>query len=226
MTMTTTTGPARRGPSVAWYPIGGVLFLGALAAAIVVLAVGLVHVFDTVDQFERIAAPGAADITIGRPGTYIIYYEYKSKLNGRTIDAPRDPPRAQVVLTGPDGQPVGLRTFTSVETYDVGDHAGEAEQKFDATTPGTYHLDVRVPGEPAGNRFVVAVGRGGIGKLFAAPIVGFFGLLGLGLVVGGLLVVFTAVGRHRARLDARPPTSAPGPGPGNIPGPAWAPPLR
>lgn len=214
--------PARRGPSVAWYPIGGVLFIAAVVAAIVVLATGLVHVFDTVDQFERIVAPGSGDITIRRPGTFVIYYEYKSRLNGETIDAPRDEPRATVFLTGPDGQAVGLRSFTTVATYEVGDHSGVAEQKFDAPTAGTYHLDVRVTGEPNTTRFVVAVGRDSVDKLFIAPFLGFAGLLGAGVVVGGLLVALTAIGRHRARLNARSPVGAPGP----MPGPTWAPPLR
>ncbi|MFP3899284.1 MAG: carboxypeptidase-like regulatory domain-containing protein [Acidimicrobiia bacterium] len=196
--------PAERvRPSAWWFLAAAGIAVTGIVAAIVVAVMGVVRMYERIDDFARAAVPATFDVRIDEPGGYTIYVEHDIGPIGRT----RAP---DVEVTDPAGEPVRLRPYVGTVTYTTGDRDGTALYSFDADRPGPY--TVEASGEPG---ITVAVGRGfghDLTRSFAVA-----GALGLAGVVGGVVTaIVVGVRRSRARRSAwRPPP------PGGAPPPGW-----
>lgn len=194
--------PAERvRPSAWWFLAAAGIAVTGIVAAIVVAVMGVVRMYERIDDFARAAVPATFDVQIDEPGGYTVYEEY---------DGPPLRRRTFVDVTDPSGQPVRLRPYVGTVTYTTGDRDGTALYSFDADRSGTY--TVETTGDSGST---VAVGRGfghDLTRSFALA-----GALGLAGVVGGAVTaIVVGVRRSRARRSAwRPPP------PGGAPPPGW-----
>ncbi len=154
-----TTAPKRETRPGTWlYWVFGALIALSLIAGVGIWIAGRVSEDREVKGFARYLAPGAADLLFKRNGQYVVYYEYKGKVDGETIDASRDvPANLTLELRDPNGQGLELRRLASENRYDAAGFQGIAVRRVRIPSPGTYHLAVDAS---ASERFSVAVGRG------------------------------------------------------------------
>lgn len=144
-------------------------------------AIGFV---DTIEDFERIEAPGTSSIDL-EEGSYTVYAE--SDLFGRVAVTCGD-----LQIRGPGERMVELEPYSSSVTYTASGHHGFARCSFHADVTGTYRV---ITSTSSGT---IAIGPGLGAGLIGGLLVGI-----LLMVVGGLFalitIIVTAVRRGKAR---------------------------
>jgi len=208
-----TSGP---GPSKAGYLVGAVVIAVGVVGAVLWGIFGWMSFTDTIGNLERVTANGQGEVDLAGAGGYVIYYEGPGADSGEVPAG-----RVSLAPAGSD-EPVTLETYDSELSYNDGDHAGYAILTFDIDTPGTYVVDSESDGDGE-----LAIGRSVGGKL-VVTIVGALVIGGLGVVVGAVILIVTAVRRRNARSRAPwypPPPGGTQPSPGPYPsGPPPPPP--
>lgn len=192
------------GPSKKGYWVGAAIVVVAGIAAIVWFATGFKSFSDTIDNFQRVPVNGEGEVTFDDTGGYVLYYEGPGASDG-------DIPTGQAQLTPvAGGESLDLDDYDSELTYEIGGHSGVAVLTVDIEEPGTYLLESESDGDGE-----LAVGRS-VGTKLVTSIVGGLVLGGLGVVVGAVIIIVTAVRRRGAR-----PRNAPWipPPPGSPPPP-------
>ena len=192
-----------RGNDATWYLIGVAIIIIGLAASIS----GAIHdvgsLVEAVGKVPRFAVPGSENITVTKPGTYVLYYEYKSVLDGEifsTSDQTDVKCTARRLQTGAD---IPIEPAALSAQYEVGGRAGKAIAQFNAPEAGTYVLSCAHPGN-AGPRIVLAVAppvTGGVLVSVFKWVAIAFGSLALGMVI----LIVTLVRRAAALTKPVPP---------------------
>jgi hypothetical protein len=167
--------------------IAGWLFLSGLAAARSALT--------------WVVVPGSAVVTLDEPGSYTIFHEPESVVDGRIyssqsvsglrVTLTSEATKASVPLASPRGS---LR-------YSFGGHEGVSVFAFDIAEPGRYRLAGDFPGGQTEPATVLAIGHAPIGRLFGT----LFGAIAAALVaVPGAIAIagITFTNRQRARRAA------------------------
>ena len=191
--MTSGGGPRKR-PQWLGYVVGGAVFAVAAVVAVVVAVLGVKGMAERVDELQRVPVSEAGGtVALAEPGGYTVYYEAPGVSDNGVVDLPR-----LAVQQVHGSEPVALRRYSSDVTYDFGGHEGRAVATFRIEQPGSYL--VRATGVDA-DFAEVAVGRSvstGLGGAFLrAAAIG-----GLGLLVGGGIVVWTAIRHFRVTPTA------------------------
>jgi|GEM_PF-3801160 hypothetical protein len=249
--------PAPIRPRSVWYWIGGLLIVAGIVGGIALMVAGVVSVSRTVDDFARFRVPPGElpeggvrqELTFDRSGTYTIYYEWDSEIDGLGVDSPEDiPPDIRFVLIGADGVELPLQDAGTTASFSVSGRAGESIGKVTVPSAGTYVAEVE--SASASEPYVIAVGKGVLARL-AAYVGGGIAVGFIGVAAGIVAIVVTAVKRSRRKREQQraalaaaqtagttpwygtptpSPYGAPAPygtpppaGPGGSPGP-WAPP--
>ena len=138
---------------------------------------------------QRLVMPGAGRLTLAGPADYALFYEYRSRINDTTYNAPRDAPVSVSVIRvgGSGGREVALIPWSATR-YSVGDHAGRSLAGFRIETTGEYEVRAAYQ-PPATTPFVVAVltGMDDLGLTILAGTLTVFGLV-LGIACGATLL--------------------------------------
>ena|SRR5215475_12748606 len=185
-------------PSRIWYWVSGAILTGAVVL-IVLGVVSMISVARKVDGFQRVPAPGQAEVTFAEPGGYTLYLE------GPGISDASDPGTVHVEVTPTGaGPPPSVSSYSDDLSYIISDHEGRAVATIQIGHAGTYLLSI---GEPTRPGVTAAAVGGSIGRGIVASVVllvtATLILIPVGLVVG----IVTAVRRRRARRA--PLTGAP-----------------
>jgi len=206
--------PAGRQPSTGGYWIAAAVFLLGTVGSIIWFVVSIVNTISLPDGFDRIPVPGERTIRL-EEGEWTLYHEYRGATTGFAADP-------DVVITGPDGDEVPVRSVTVEESYEVGGREGRAFGKFTADVAGAY--TVTVLGEPGGRSQQVAVGQ----FVDLSSVLGIVGSIVVGAIaffVAVTVLVITLVRRSRwKKLSGAPRTTA-APYGGASPGGAWGAPV-
>jgi hypothetical protein len=189
----------------------------ALASVIYAVA-GFVSLDRQITDFQRVPAPGRAEVTFTQPGRYVLYVEKRAQCCGFSFSI-GDGPFARWSLTSSlqplyGSAPVAVSDcHGAVESYRAAGHQGQTALSFTIPRPGSYVLTIRnvAPGTVAD----LAVGRGILAGIVEPPLLALAGLAVL--IAAGVLFGITASRRRRAQVL--------GPGVG-IPGGALATPAR
>lgn len=193
----------------------------AVAAVLVVLGAALLIIafrdvaagFPSIDGATRVTAPGATEITLPRPGAYMISYEQDTgggfgesvELNGET--QLRLPAAMRLGLIPSDSAtPVTLHAVSGPITYTSGSREGLMLATFSVDRPGTYALVSRYEDGQSQPQIVLAVAQGSPNDLFLQAFIAVastfagIGLVVVGFVAGGVMLVV----RIRARVRGQP----------------------
>src|SRR5262249_48870323 len=147
--------------------------------------------FDALEhQLTRIVIPVAdAPLQLDEPGTYTIFHEYRSTIDGRSYAADKIT-NLIVELHGPNGQSVGLKS-NATSNYTMQENAGRSLFDFEARETGTYRLKATYGDRRAEPQTVLAIGRGFMLNLFTMVLTGMaFALGGLATGLGIGITVF------------------------------------
>ena len=184
-----------------WYVVACVIALAGLVAA----ALYVVPRIGTVDQGAmRLVMPGSAVLALDTPGSYTIFHERRSVVDGRYY-ASDSVDGLKVTLADPRGAPVALAEPTMSTSYQMGNREGRAMLAFEVAEPGRYRLTASLASGGAEPKVVLAVSQGlvgGIIQLVFKTLGIVFGSLG----IAGLIVAIVAV--RRSKMAATPATGS------------------
>jgi len=184
-----------------WYVVACVIALAGLVAA----ALYVVPRIGTVDQGAmRLVMPGSAVLALDTPGSYTIFHERRSVVDGRYY-ASDSVDGLKVTLADPRGAPVALAEPTMSTSYQMGNREGRAMLAFEVAEPGRYRLTASLASGAAEPKVVLAVSQGlvgGIIQLVFKTLGIVFGSLG----IAGLIVAIVAV--RRSKMAATPATGS------------------
>jgi len=139
------------------YYLAAVLLLAGLGGAGSLLWFGLSGIGDAI---VRVDVPGSAELTLDVPGTYTIYHESESVIDGRVSSVPTIDGLAVTVIEEAGGAKIPVTAPGINSTYTIGGHSGVSVLAFDIARPGHYRLSAAYAGGRAEPRTVLAVDRG------------------------------------------------------------------
>jgi hypothetical protein len=179
-------------------------WLYGLAALIVVVGIVLfiVVIVSTISDIGKslthVVVPGSHDITLEKPGAYIVFYEYRSVVDGRLFSTNESLPGLHCTLVNvQNSDEIVLRPAAVDANYSVGGRAGFAVFEFTIDQPGTYELYARYDEGQEGPDIVLAIGTSVTTKVVGSIFGGFAILFG-SFVIALVLAIVTFVKRHKS----------------------------
>jgi hypothetical protein len=144
----------------------------------------------------RVVMPGSIVVTLDAPGTYTIYHEADSVVDGKLYSAPNIAGLSVTVTGDGTGAQIPVAVPSMSSSYSVGGHSGKSVLAFEITAPGRYLLSGRYANGRSEPQTVLAVSRGFLGRLLGT-IFGAIGAVGLGFIAALVLVLTTYFRRRR-----------------------------
>ncbi len=185
-----------KGASSWWYGVGALVIIAGMAASVF----GALGDFKSLQTaFVRIVVPGSDDLHLSKPGPYVIYYEYRSVVNGEIFDTP-ETTDIKCSIVGRAGQAVEIVPAGLNAEYDFGGRSGKAIAQFSAPDAGIYVINCDYAGTKGG-RIVLAIAP----PVAAEFIASFFKWLALAFASLGLgLIILIVTLVRRAGPGPRP----------------------
>jgi hypothetical protein len=198
--MTTTTpssAPAASAPGCFWYFIALVVAIAGWVGMGLILFSGISSM---AGQMKRVLVPGQAELKLDKPGTYTIFHEHQSTMNGRVYNVENVSGLQITVRALPGGTVVPLTRGAS-SNYSYSGHAGRSLFNFEVRQPGTYQIIGAYSDGRKEPQTVLAISSGFLGGLIGT-ILGALAMAfgGMGLAIAIFVIVF--IKRRRARQAA------------------------
>jgi len=155
----------------------------------------------------RMVAPGTREIMCDEPGTYTVFHEYESELDGKVYSQPEGSVSLRCTVTRKDdGQAVSVHRPAHV-TYNYGSREGVSVWAFTVDTAGPYVVTVE-----SDEQAVVMIDKGLLGSALGAAggVCAGVGIAGLAFVAGSVILIVTIVRRVRYAKSARASTPSSG----------------
>jgi hypothetical protein len=189
-----------------YWMAGALMVLGALAFAVFFLSLS-----SATDDMVQVIVPGEVTLEVEEPGDFVIFYESRSVVDGRTFATGELPGLTIQIVSDATGEPVEITEPSTNVSYSVGGRSGESVAAFSVDEPGDYTMRGVYPEGQSGDEVVLAVGSGSTGAVGAALLIAGFGMVLL--IAGIILAVRTYVRRRRARRQAEDAVPGPAPAP-------------
>lgn len=194
-------------PGRIWYAIALlILVAGSIAAGVFVY----MRLDGLTRELVQVIVPGEADVTFNQPGTYTIYFEQESVVNGLIYRSEGDIAGLVVRLRSASEAPITLVAPSFSSNYSIGGRVGEAVLVGTITEPGPYHLSASYADGRTGPEAVLAIGTGVPTKIITAILVA-LGIAFCSVLMAVVIAVVTFVKRRRAvrRATAPQPSTVP-----------------
>jgi hypothetical protein len=186
---------AKPPPGRGWYVLAGVLVIAAIAASAVFV---VYRVSGLGSRLLQVVVPGQAELSLDEPGSYTIFHEYNSVVDGRVYSS-ASLSGLRVRVTSPEGRAVKLTSPTTTSRYSFSGREGIAVFTFDVAKPGLYRVAASYENGRAEPRTVLTVGGGFVGGVIVTVLVTLLiAFAGIGAAIAVAVVVYLA--RRRARL--------------------------
>ena len=180
------------------YALAAVVFIAGVALAVFRLETRLPALED---ELPRFVFPGSLEIDLPAPGSYTIFHDSESVVDGRYYQAAAISGLRLALQSAATGAPVALVVPGVTTRYAFAGRSGVSIVTFDVTDPGRYRLPADYDtGRPSPD-VVLAVGRGFVGKLTMMIL----SVMGIGLGATGIAItiaVVTLLQRRQARRQA------------------------
>lgn len=196
-----------RAPGCAWYFLALIVLLLGTGSAAYRLAVQIPKLGDRLTQ---VVVPGGATMRLTETGTYMIFYERQSVVDGRAYSSDSIS-GLRISLRDERGERLTLSSPAMSSTYSFGGRSGAAIFQFDIKQPGAYRLSAAYDDGRTLPRVVLAVGTGFMAGLLSS-ILGALALGFGGVIAAVAIAVVVFVKRRRAKQIrmavplTRPPT--------------------
>ena len=194
-----TAASASKRPSAAGYWIGALILAAGGIGGMVWMFSAIFGVFGAVEHYPRLPVPGEATMSL-KAGTYKLFAEYPGA--GTDFGIPLGV--GAIEVTGPDGEPLVVRSPQFHETYSWNGHEGRSVGEFVAPTTGSYHVKAAQATTGSSGSVQLTVGKG-IDSSIAGQILGAIGVAAVGVLIGALIIIVTAVRRSRWKRQSGPP---------------------
>jgi threonine dehydrogenase-like Zn-dependent dehydrogenase len=173
-----------------WFVVAGVIAIAGFVAAGLYLWPRL----GSIDAgMIRVVVPGDATLDLGKAGTYTIFHEKQSVVDGRFYASDSVSGLRVDVIAEATGAPVRLEPATST-SYSMGSRQGTSIFAFTVEQPGRYRLTTNL----AGGQAVLAIGQGMLGTMFAL-VGGTIAIAFAGLALAGIIVALAIWQRMKAK---------------------------
>ncbi len=177
-----------------WFVVAGVIAVAGFVAA----GLYLWPRFASVEAgMIRIVAPGSASITLEKPGSYTIFHEKQSVMDGKYYASDTAAGLQVELVAEESGAPVRIVAPVGRTSYSMGDRKGESIFIFTIDRPGRYRLTTGVTGE----RVVLAIGQRIFGTIFTL-VAGTIAIASAGLAIAGIIVALVIWQRSKAPAKA------------------------
>ncbi len=163
------------------------------------------------EKLTRVVVPGEETITLTEAGTYTVFHEHQSVVDGKTYSNPPTLEGLTVTLTSEDsGVAIPLSSATASSNYDLGSKSGVGVGQFEISAPGQYVLSASYAPGQDGPEVVLTLVPGFMGGL-AGTIFGAFASCFGSLALAVILTIVILVKRFRSASPpaAEPPRAAP-----------------
>jgi len=190
---------AQPAPSRAWYLVAALILVAGWAAMATFL---LARLGGISEHMMRVVVPGDAELRLSEPGTYTIFHEYRSSLDGRVYDVPTLSGLEIAVRALPGRENVSLTQAMS-SSYKLNAVAGRSLFNFEVQQPGAYQISAAYSDGRREPQTVLAVDRGFVGGLLLT-ILGSLALALAGSGIAAAIIVVVAIKRYRARRSPAP----------------------
>ena len=180
--------PVMLRPSRAWYWVALAVFLagaGWLGGRLYMLA-------QQVDSFQRVAVPGAGEVSLDHSGGYVIYYEGPGAADRNVPDF-----HVNVKARSESSAPLSLEVYRGSLTYSFGSREGRAVFTLRVAGPGRFLIEVTdAPAMSGGSSLAIgsSIAGGIVGGAVPAAVL-------MVVAIGGAIAV--AIVRHRRRRSLR-----------------------
>jgi len=162
-----------------WFVVAGAIAIGGFVASALYV---LPRVASVDSGMIRVVVPGTAALALGKAGSYTIFHEKRSIVDGQYYASESVPGLRLELVSESGGAPLRLEPSTST-SYSIGNRQGVSIFAFTVEQPGQYRLTSRMSGGQA----VLAIGQGTFGAILAlvggAMAIGFAGLAIAGIIV-------------------------------------------
>lgn len=189
-------------PSRAWYVVSAAIFLVGLIAFASFLFLKLSRLNE---GYVRVLVPGEAEVSLEKPGRYIIHHEFKSVFEGRVYSTPEGEGLQGMkieVYSLPGDRPVAVQDTTLSASYSFGSYSGVSLMEFQAEQPGRFRLRGTRDDGSTRPQAVLSIAQSSVGDIVATVFGGiaiFFGSIILSVGV----FVWTLIQRGKALKAAK-----------------------
>lgn len=128
----------------------------------------------------RLVAPGEIDMSLERPGTYTVFHEEHSVVDGRLYTSDTISGLGVTVQSAETGESIPVVRAAMNETYSFGSYAGKSAFNFDIASPGSYRLIAAYKDGRSEPRVVLTIGHNFLTGLLLT-------------IFGGIAIVFGAI---------------------------------
>jgi len=161
-----------------WFVVAGLIGVGSLVGAVLYI---LPRLSTAEAGLIKVVVPGNPMLALDKPGTYSIYHETNSTVDGRYYGSDKVDGLKLVLTSAATGAEVKLVEPKFGTSYKIGNREGTSLYDFTLDQPGRYRLAASLPGGREEPKVVLAIGRG------------FFGDL-MGLIVDGVAIFLVGAG--------------------------------
>lgn len=145
----------------------------------------------------RVVVPGSTELTLDETGTYTIFHESDSVVDGKLYSA-SNISGLSVTVTADNGQQIAVTVPNVSSSYSMGGHNGKSVLAFDIASAGRYRLSALYANGRTEPQTVLAISRGFVGRLVGTILGVVFSILaGFG---SALALVLTTYFRRRRVL--------------------------
>lgn len=184
--------------SRAWYAVAAVVFVASAVGALWILLAGIGGIGDSV---VRVVVPGVATLNLDEAGSYTIFHESRSVIDGVIYTADNVNGLRVTLTAESSGKPVAITQPSMSSHYSISGHEGASILAFDIAEPGRYRLSAAYDGAASRGRTVLAIEHGFVAKLLRT-IAGTVATGLLGLVAAVVIAAITFAKRRRLKRQA------------------------
>ena len=187
------------GTKVFFFILAGVVILGGFVAFGYMLYSGirgLTH------ELTRIQAPSDQTVDLRRSGTYTVFLETQTVIDGTIVRTPGLVNGLFIRVEPPDGATIPVEASRSNSTYNFGGRSGVSLAEFTIEEPGKYRIVTGFVKKPPSHPVVLTLIQGFMRRLFGV-ILNSSAVLMASIFAAVIIVVLTVV---RGRDDRKKPS--------------------
>jgi len=185
-------------PGRKWYAIALLVVVAGTALAGVV---AYTRLNGLAGELAQVVVPGETNLTLSQAGTYTVYLERESVVDGVVYTTSGDVQGLRVRVSSSSGTPIEIGNPSMTSNYSIAGRAGSAVLSFTVSEPGQYHFAARYSDGRTEPQAVLAVGLG-VAEKILTTILQAMGIGFLGFVTGVIVAVITFMKRRKASRGA------------------------